>query len=723
MEKYLSKRIVVLSIFVLFVFFMSFKLLDGGVISYTDSPYHFPDSTANFFSSWSDNYLGFSVANMMMGAPFIGYLPTILEKVGFSSSFSSYLTNFSPVLVLCLIVYSVTRKISGSVLYGYFAGFFIILNNFMLEQFLVWPSFYFVNIMGLVILFYLTYKIYNSGFDWKKVIYVITNSFLILHGFFFIMYFVYWGIFAMFYCISKRKIKNIYKFVVVVFGVICIHSYWLFPFLHNLFIQNTQLAYSGNSLPMLTGYINETSYVSLFNFKNYPGPVNSNILQFVFYFGLLIMFITQLFINKKYKNSNKKDHIFLMFLFVIFILFFNFALGPNSKISGKEWMWAFTNIPGFVFFRSFTRFLVVSLIVMIFSFGFSLKMIKISNNKKNIIICMGIIFLIVPNLVFFSGNFNGALGTIKIPKEYYYINDNYFKNNKEIFSIVSLPNTRYEAYKWSINSRTKDFHQATYFNLNFFSKPIAYGDLNMRLQDNQDFYKNIFNLNNEFNPLTFNRSVVQLNVKYIIVRKDLADNLIIDHIIEYDSYYQFFKGDSRYILKEDNKYFALFENKKYSPIFFGNRINDINIKKIFPTEYAISISKLIKAENFEFAQNYNPAWNLYINKYIQNQDAISAIDLSYLWKKPIFSNTHILSNSYANTWTIDPEYIRKSFSKEYYKENPDGSIDVELTLYFKPQSYFYLGLVIFGITFLSCFGFLGYDWLQRRKKKSGEFAK
>jgi len=55
---------------------------------------------------------------------------------------------------------------------------------------------------------------------------------------------------------------------------------------------------------------------------------------------------------------------------------------------------------------------------------------------------------------------------------------------------------------------------------------------------------------------------------------------------------------------------------------------------------------------------------------------------------------------YANQWTIDPEYIRANYPKEYYRENPDGSIDVRMTLYFRPQSYFYLGLIISGTTFV-----------------------
>ena len=46
-------------------------------------------------------------------------------------------------------------------------------------------------------------------------------------------------------------------------------------------------------------------------------------------------------------------------------------------------------------------------------------------------------------------------------------------------------------------------------------------------------------------------------------------------------------------------------------------------------------------------------------------------ELKYLYEKSIFDSSHHLV-------------------KDYYKENPDGSIDVNLTLYFKPQSYFYL---------------------------------
>jgi hypothetical protein len=95
--------------------------------------------------------------------------------------------------------------------------------------------------------------------------------------------------------------------------------------------------------------------------------------------------------------------------------------------------------------------------------------------------------------------------------------------------------------------------------------------------------------------------------------------------------------------------------------------------------------------------------------------------LSYLYQKPIFGGSHYLVDDYANGWTINPNYIKQNFDPSYYKVNPDGSINIELTLYFKPQSYFYVGLIVSGATLLACLGYLGWDFAARRKKrKQGE---
>jgi hypothetical protein len=42
---------------------------------------------------------------------------------------------------------------------------------------------------------------------------------------------------------------------------------------------------------------------------------------------------------------------------------------------------------------------------------------------------------------------------------------------------------------------------------------------------------------------------------------------------------------------------------------------------------------------------------------------------------------------------------------------------MRLTLYFKPQSYFYLGLLISGTTLLACLGYLAYAYAFAKRRK------
>jgi hypothetical protein len=57
---------------------------------------------------------------------------------------------------------------------------------------------------------------------------------------------------------------------------------------------------------------------------------------------------------------------------------------------------------------------------------------------------------------------------------------------------------------------------------------------------------------------------------------------------------------------------------------------------------------------------------------------------------------------------IDPKEIDK-----------DGDRCFTITLYYLPQSLFYLGLIISSLTFIVCIGYLLYGWKsQRRDSKS-----
>ena len=66
-------------------------------------------------------------------------------------------------------------------------------------------------------------------------------------------------------------------------------------------------------------------------------------------------------------------------------------------------------------------------------------------------------------------------------------------------------------------------------------------------------------------------------------------------------------------------------------------------------------------------------------------------DASYLFQKALPDSDHYLVNGYLNAWYIDPSQIAS---------NRNGSF--EITLYYQPQSYYYIGLPISGTTFAVC---------------------
>lgn len=79
-------------------------------------------------------------------------------------------------------------------------------------------------------------------------------------------------------------------------------------------------------------------------------------------------------------------------------------------------------------------------------------------------------------------------------------------------------------------------------------------------------------------------------------------------------------------------------------------------------------------------------------------------DLTRIFGKHVAEDKHFVVNGYANGWYIDPHELGTG-------EN------FTVTLYFKPQSYFYIGLIISGLTFMGCIGYLLWDWRKKRKSK------
>ena len=733
--KEIMRNIFGLLIFLIFTLSISYKLF-GGIVGYADNQYYFTNNNYNFLSLWQDYSLGIYQPLLF---PLSGYFTRLLNLLIKDQNIISYFVNYFPVYLTSIVTFFIAKKISGNLFYSYFIGFFIILNNFILEQLIYFSGVYFLNVIALIILFYLIYEIYYSSIDYKKILFIILNSVLITHPFFFIMYLILIFLFFIFYLFKKINKRKSFSLLSIFLGVILVHSYWLIPLIQSQFSQTEGEWYRGNLNPVYEGFKATANYINLFNYANYPGLVSfklhQGISQYFFYFTILACLTLIIFYLKKKKDNDKK---YMFFLMVVFLLFFTLALGPNSKLTGSIWTWAFNNIGGFAFFRSFTRFLIVPLITIIFLFAIFISKWKLKIIYKNIIIAILIIFLFSTNLIFFTGNLKGTLGSYNVPKEYNQLNEEYFLNDSKNYSVISFPNIGYESYSWSINENIKDFPQMLYFNIYFFSKPIIYNCYALQLNSYNELFKKVFAYNDNFKFYDgFDNDLSYFNIRYVLVRKDLFDILNIDKKVDFQKYYNYFKNNKNYSLKEDNNYFTLFERNNYTPLFLSE---NIYFKKINQTKYRLSIENLKTSQKLLFLENFHKGWKLYLEpipikstyqvsttnnaadnnsgaepdnvnstnvfEYLSTQKLLEGDEFSYLWRQQVFDESHIKVNEYANGWSIDPEYIKKNFDKKYYVENPDGSINIELVLYFKPQLFYYIGIIISVTTFIFCIIFL-----------------
>ncbi len=141
------------------------------------------------------------------------------------------------------------------------------------------------------------------------------------------------------------------------------------------------------------------------------------------------------------------------------------------------------------------------------------------------------------------------------------------------------------------------------------------------------------------------------------------------------------------------------------------KLENISLERIQKLNPGITDEKLQVGQEIIISENSEQ----YQVKECQNDKQIDFWEgIEKILQTSICDNTHQMEQNYANSWKIDKEYIRKNFSKEYYHENEDGSIDIKFSIYFKPQSYFYLWLILSFGAFLALIIFIAIAWKRKR---------
>jgi hypothetical protein len=569
-------------------------------------------------------------------------------------------------------------------------------------------------------------------------------------------------LFFLYLIISFNKtliLKAIIKWGLLVFFQIIISLIVILPFLSSQYEYSSTVFSTKTLWQDSMGFVLSTSSSPINSFRLKIGEWNfmENSIKwmpdiYVFLFSTLsfVFSIIIFYFLSVRKNKIRDNSIFYMFLFSYFVLLFlSFRLTTpfdymNLFFYKELTLWIF---------RSSDKIAVFIPFFTIFLFIYALN--KINLWRKWIIIIYLIVFLsisfilswwIVKQYLYKNNNYSNI---VKIPEEYYDIKK-YINSDNNINSVLSIPYSVVNSLNWSNYQKwwylwhdiLHLLYNKNYISANSYDHIIIENKQSLkRFSDSSEKLENLIQIIENF------------WWRYIINHKDVENRYL------WLTTENLNKLENSNIIKllEKNDYFDLYEvNKNYiNPLI---NWTDLNFKKINPTKYKIKIH-LDWEKELSFLQSHNFKWNLYLNKdefnceitwiYKNSWNSIKECkhfetffeweELSYLYRKPIFEKSHKLVNDYANWWSISKEkivnYVNNYYSEElkkewypkklynwnidykYYIVNKDWSIDVELTLYFKPQSYFYLGLLITGIIFLLLILWLIIDTMKNKKDK------
>lgn len=423
------------------------------------------------------------------------------------------------------------------------------------------------------------------------------------------------------------------------------------------------------------------------------GPVNVTVIIRFFFIPILVIigFLTQ------------KKNILIPFFMGLALLGI-FLTKQEALPFPHIYNWLYINLPGFNAFRESTKFYSI----IIFSYSILIGACTLSfwrwakNTKQKII--AGILILLTAFLFLWNIKplLTGEIGNIftqrEIPKDYIFLK-NFILNQKDYFRTYWVPHLSH----WSFNNHMH---------------PI----ISNHLIINNDWIS--FYNTDAINPFTkpFSNQLFDISsIKYAV--------LIIDSPGSIDDYYKDLGKRSIFysalkksgFFKEINigtKQLTIFENENYRPHLYLTKQKEtiyknipyqkINFSFINPALYKIHLKNLSKPFYLNFSDTYHPDWKLIIGQFNW---------FNALTEKNYFltDKNHFKNDAGLNSFYLDPASICKLGTA--CKKNPNGSYDVDLTLYVRLQSYVYLGTLISLSTFIGCIFVLVWALFKRVKSK------
>ena len=510
--------------------------------------------------------------------------------------------------------------------------------------------------------------------------------------------------------VNFEKVKNdfvkIWGLATAPFIVLFFLSiYWLLPVLHVDALASNSLL--GRQIFGSEFYNIQSSLTTFFPFWTGKETAWFTVQQLPWYFwSYPLLAILGLVLNRK-----NAAVIFFGLIALLGIFLSKQADIPFVNIYG----WMYENFPGFNAFREASKFdYMVALGYAVSIGGLVTWIVNQKWNKKLLYGKYLLIFMIaiIPlwnGKPLISGEIKSLFVARTIPAEFKTLNSSIMEQPEYFRTFwINMNN-------WQIFNNT---HPMIDGKLMFSSNWSTFLEEESINKDKSEGEKIVSIFNNEVTDRLLDLS----SVKYVIIplyEKELGND-IVGGFGKTHQYYRDKLAAIKYLKKVDGiaPNILIYENSNFRPHIYTTeekelvvstqsaKIKAVDSTAISPSEYRVWLSGIRNPIYLNFSDNYHPSWKVRAGNF----NWIDVIINSNYFLSDLI---HSKNNAGYNSFYINPQEVCKQFACAL---NNDGSYDIEMRLFFKPQSYLYLGMIISGITLVLCLSYLVYYGIRKTTK-------
>ncbi len=673
--------------------------LSGEIFSYSDWPYYQIDAlrTNGQLSVWA-GWLNFGYFdNVTYWRKPLQILYQFFTFIGLSKEKSDIILAFLPIILLNPIIttytiFGLTKSKLGAVIGSLFFNFntyFLAINTQGHLYLTISSGFAFLTL-------YLFIKNIQQNNN-SSILYIAIFSSLvgiidfrnlyILYGLF-LLYLVF-NFYVQFREINIKGIKVALKnFFTLTFFVVLLNLFWIL-------IQLSTSTFVSNSITSRGMVFNGFFDVSKSLAVMHPFWSGDEIVWFtdndIPAYLLIITVITWSSLLAKRSKIN-------VFFGVIALLGVFLTKQSNQPFT-QIYEFLFNHLPGFNAFREASKFYLLTVIGYTVLIGTFIAHIE---SKQNFISKVKpIIRFLIVIILFFLISWNTKPFVLNSVKSLMHPIDNQLEYSK--FNDKIIKNNEFSRILWIPG----DLRWSTYNNKH---PKINYIDV---IFNNWKLFRNEMD-DSKFNPTksililindsTFNQLLDNSSISYIAIpskfQQNNLDSFIDKNLLKRQLDSQNFLHFRKELSKEG---LLVYENKDYKPhIYFTNEIESIEklvqythllFKSNNPSSYKLEFKIGSKPTFLNFSEAYYPNWKLRSGQF---NWLASIIQKDYYYPEKY----HFESDIGLNYWKIDPQW----FKDQGYEEGDN----VPITLYFAPQAWMKLGIIISSSTFIFLIASLSY---------------